>query len=834
MGDQKSSIESPATFYLGKEYGTAADGSSQRYVAYESKDLVTHAVCVGMTGSGKTGLGITLLEEAAIDGIPALVIDPKGDLTNLLLTFPDLRPSDFQPWVSVEEARLREISPEELAKETAALWSKGLADWDQSPERIRSLKEACDFSIYTPGSEAGLPLSILSSFAAPSDAVLQDRDLYRDRVSITATSVLTLLGIDADPIRSREHILLTTILDDCWQKKQGVNLGTLIQLVQTPPMKQVGVMDIESFFPSKDRFGLAMAMNNLLASPGFAAWMTGDPLDVDKLLYTPAGKPRVSIFYTAHLAESERMFFTSLLLNETLSWMRTRKGTNSLRAVIYIDELFGYLPPVAEPPTKKPLLTMLKQARAYGVGLVLATQNPVDLDYKALSNAGTWFLGRLQTDQDKQRVLDGLEGASQEAGAGFDRSALSDQLSSLRKRVFLMHNVHGGPPRIFQTRWALSYLAGPLTRPQIKELMESRRAEPAASQAEARPSGNCQSGGRGEPGGDGGCRAPTHPLGYGEPRRAASRVAAECAPGVPSVGAAQGQRDVVYQPHLLALGRIHFVDSRKNLEADEDVAMLLALDNAHLGIDWQAAKNIELTVDDLAEEPLETADFLDVPSTAADAKSYRSWQKNLADHLYRTRRFILLKCAALDAISEAGETERDFRIRISEQAREIRDQKVDDLKKKYASKLATLEERLRKAELRVEREAQQAAGVNLQTAINVGATILSMVLGRKKLSSTNVGRAATAARGVGRASEEAGDVQRAREDVETYESKLSELQDELEKEVDELMSQFEAMNLEVQELPLKPRRVDIDLRLLALAWVPFARNAHGDNSPLYC
>ncbi len=807
MEEQNDRINSPTTFYLGTRSGAVGDRLVDQFVAYESKHLVTHAVCVGMTGSGKTGLGITLLEEAAIDGIPSLVIDPKGDMTNLLLTFPDLLPSDFQQWMSADQAERQGQTIEEMAEQTAALWKKGIEQSHQSPERIRTLKNACEFNIYTPGSEAGLPISILSSFASPSDEVLKDGDLYRDRVSITATSLLTLLGIDADPIRSREHILLTTILDHCWQKRQSVDLGTLIQFVQTPPVKQVGVMDLESFFPSKDRFVLAMAMNNLLASPGFAAWMTGQPLDVGQLLYSPTGKPRVSILYTAHLSESERMFFTSLLLNETLNWMRSRPGTGSLRAIVYIDEIFGYLPPVREPPTKKPLLTLLKQARAYGVGLVLATQNPVDLDYKALSNAGTWFLGRLQTDQDKERMLDGLEGARNASGAGLDRATLSDQLSSLGKRFFLLHNVHAEKPEVFQTRWALSYLAGPLTRPQIKQLMDARRAEPSSSANE----------------------------GVDQPLVVATEPSDEAPedtqrpvlpPSVPQVflplRVAHGPTEIVYEPRLLAVGRVHFVNTRRNLAADEDVAMLLDLQPSPLGIDWHRAEHLALRADELTSEPPEPGRFLKVPPLAAEAKNYRSWQKSLADHLYRTRRFVLLKCKALDAISEPGETERDFRIRIADQAREVRDEKVEQLKKKYASKLATLEERLRKAELRVEREQQQASGVSLQTAINVGATILSMVLGRKKLSSTNVGRAATAARGVGRASEEAGDVERAKEDVAAYESKLSDLQDELESEVIELMHQFEAMHLEVEELPLKPRRVDIDLRLVALARRPTA------------
>ncbi len=401
--------EKLGAFYLGREYDMRSGEMLAEPLLYDSKDLVTHAVVVGMTGSGKTGLGIALLEEAAIDSIPALVVDPKGDLTNLLLNFPELRAEDFLPWINADDAGRAGISVAEFAAQQAALWRDGLADWDQDGSRVRRLRDAAEFTIYTPGSDSGVPVSILSSFAPPPAEVMDDNDLLNDRVSTTVTSLLALLGIDADPIRSREHILLTNILDQAWRKRMQVDLAALIQMVQAPPMHKVGVMDLESFFPSKDRFELAMSLNNLLASPAFASWLTGEPLDVDRFLHTPTGKPKVSIFSIAHLSEAERMFFMSLLLNQTLGWMRSRPGTTSLRAMLYIDEIFGYMPPVSEPPSKKPLLTLLKQARAYGVGVVLATQNPVDLDYKGLSNTGTWFLGRLQTERDKERVLDGLQ-----------------------------------------------------------------------------------------------------------------------------------------------------------------------------------------------------------------------------------------------------------------------------------------------------------------------------------------------------------------------------------------------------------------------------------------
>ena len=485
-------------FYLGRPYDLAAKQKKDGLVLYDSRDLVTHAVCVGMTGSGKTGLCLSLLEEAAIDGIPALIIDPKGDLGDLLLTFPDLSPAEFRPWINEEDARRKGVEPDAFASTEAERWSTGLSSWQQDGARIKRLRDAADMVIYTPGSEAGIPVSVLRSFSAPPRSIRDDAELMRDRVSATATSLLGLIGIDADPIRSREHILIATILNAAWCEGKSLDIAALIQQIQTPPVTRIGVLELEAFYPSKDRFGLAMALNNLLAAPGFSVWMDGEPLDIQHLLYTPAGKPRLAIFSIAHLNDAERMFFVSLLLNQALGWMRTQSGTTSLRALIYMDEIFGYLPPVANPPSKMAMLTLLKQARAFGVGMVLVTQNPVDIDYKALSNAGTWFVGRLQTERDQMRVLDGLEGASANGGAAFDRQAMGRLLSALGNRVFLMHNVHEDAPEVFESRWAMSYLRGPLTRSQIKILMDPRRAEFAGGGGAAPdpPSADLQAAGR--------------------------------------------------------------------------------------------------------------------------------------------------------------------------------------------------------------------------------------------------------------------------------------------------------------------------------------------------
>jgi len=472
MSRAADDFEKLGVFYLGRPYDLPAKQAKPGWLLYDSKDLVTHAVCVGMTGSGKTGLCLALLEEAAIDGIPAIIIDPKGDLGNLMLTFPGLTGEEFQPWINEDEARKKGLSPEDYSQAQADLWKKGLADWGQSGERIQRLRDAAEVAIYTPGSNAGVSVSILASFAAPAADVREDAELLRERINTTVTSLLGLLGIEADPIRSREHILLSTILDRTWKDGANLDLGSLIHAIQSPPVSKIGVMDIESFFPSKDRFALAMALNSLLAAPGFQAWLEGEALDIQSMMYTQEGKPRLAIFSIAHLTDAERMFFVTLLLSQMVGWMRAQSGTTSLRALLYMDEIFGYFPPVSNPPSKLPLMTLLKQARAFGLGVVLATQNPVDLDYKGLANTGTWFIGRLQTERDKARVLEGLEGASAGSGQKFDRRRMEEILAGLGNRIFLMNNVHEDEPVVFETRWCLSYLRGPLTRTHIKQLMD--------------------------------------------------------------------------------------------------------------------------------------------------------------------------------------------------------------------------------------------------------------------------------------------------------------------------------------------------------------------------
>ncbi len=806
-------FEKLGVFYLGREYDLQNKKAENTLLLYDSKDLVTHAVCVGMTGSGKTGLCIGLLEEAAIDNIPAIVVDPKGDLANLLLTFPELQPDDFLPWINNEDALKKGLTPEQYAEKQASLWEKGLADWGQDRARIQRLKEAADCLIFTPGSSAGIPVSILKSFESPGSAIIEDSDLLRERINTTVTSLLNLLGIEADPIQSREHILLSTILDQAWRTGQNLDLAGFIQAIQSPGIARIGVFDLESFFPSKDRFELAMKLNNLIAAPGFNAWLEGQPLDINNILYTAKGKPRIAIFSIAHLNDAERMFFVSLLLTQILGWMRTQSGTNSLRALFYMDEIFGYFPPVANPPSKAPLLTLLKQARAFGLGIVLATQNPVDLDYKGLSNTGTWFIGRLQTERDKARVLDGLEGAGSSAGGKFDRQKMEQILAGLGSRIFLMNNVHEDEPVIFETRWVMSYLRGPLTRSQIKQLMETKKAAVASAVQESAPL--------------------SEPVAAVSANSSLSAQRPVLDPKIPQVfvpvsGSQPDTKAMLYEPMLLGAGKVYYTDAKAGISAQKEVSLIAGFSARSSGISWEEASEIRIQENDLEKIPeSEDAVFSPVPKPAADKKNYLEWSKEFKDWLYRNQGLELFKSPSLSAISNPGETERDFRVRLQLLAHESRDKLMERIRSKYAPKIASLEERIRKAGHAIDREKEQASQQKLQTAISFGATVLSALMGRKKVSQSSLGRAATTARSAGRVFKEGKDVDRAEENLQTLQQQLSDLNALLQEETEKVMASMDPLTEPLETMELRPKKSDIAVTLMVLAWLPYWKTDTG-------
>ncbi len=796
-------FEKLGLFYLGKRYDLAAGKALDEPILYDARDLVTHAVCVGMTGSGKTGLCLSLIEEAAIDGVPVIAIDPKGDLGNLLLTFPNLTPQEFRPWIDEDEARRAGMSPDEYAAAQAGAWKKGLAEWGQDGARIERLRRAADFAIYTPGSRAGIPVSILTSFAAPPAEARGDAELLDERAGTTATSVLSLAGVDAPP-RSREHTLLAALLTTAWRDGLDADLAGLIQQVQSPPFGKIGVVDLDSFFPSKDRFSLAMQLNALLAAPGFQQWLEGEPLDPAAMFYTPEGRPRVSIFSIAHLGDAERMFFVSLLLNQVVGWMRRQTGTSSLRALVYMDEIMGFFPPVANPPSKAPLLTLLKQGRAAGLGVVLATQNPVDLDYKGLANTGTWFLGRLQTERDKARVLEGLEGA--QAGA-LDRGEADRLLSALGKRVFLLHNVHEREPVVFQTRWSMAYLRGPLSRDQIRTLMAGRATAPATTPSTAAP------------------QAASAPLTPALDSTRASSQPPVLPPGIEQYfvprAASREPRAATWSPVVLGAVRVAFSDSKAGIESTRDALYAAPIADGPVPVDWQSATRLDVAPADLQRQPGPGASFASLPSAAARSRNYDAWQKALAQWVARAETLDVLRHRETKLTSNPGESERDFRVRVQDAMRTARDEAVEDVRRKYAPRQAALAERLRRAEAGVQREEQQASQQKLQTAVSMGATVLGALLGRRRVTTGTLGRATTAARGVGRTMKEVEDVKRASETVEAVRGQIEELEAQVSEETRAIAAGFDTA-APLDRVTLTPKRGQVAVQFVALGWIASA------------
>ncbi|UCF02138.1 MAG: ATP-binding protein [Deltaproteobacteria bacterium] len=808
--------EKLGAFYLGRDYDLATRKLKDRLVLYDSKDLTTHGVIIGMTGSGKTGLGIALIEEALIDGVPVIAVDPKGDLPNLLLSFPELRAEDFRSWVNEQDAMLKGLTLGEYAAKQAKTWRKGLAEWGQEPERIARLRASADFAVYTPGSNAGLPVSVLRTFAPPPGTILNDSDLLRERIQTTTTSLLALIGIEADPLTSPEHILIANILNSTWSSGKGLDLAGLIHAIQSPPFERLGVMDLDSFFPAKERFGLAMRLNSLLAAPGFESWLSGEPLDINRMLFTGQGKPRLSVFTINHLSDGERMFFVSILLNEILGWIRMQPGTSSLRAILYIDEIFGYFPPVKNPPSKAPLLTLLKQARAFGLGVVLSTQNPVDIDYKGLANAGTWLIGRLQTDQDKERVLGGLEGAA--AGTGFDRGQAAEILSRLGQRVFLLHNVHENEPAIFQSRWVLSYLRGPMTREQIKVLMAARKEEESVF-------------------------TPPLPGGQHAAARAASRVTeADTLPTVTSQppmlpsgidvfylaasGAGQG---LIYYPAVIGQVDVFYSNVSHDVDTMKTMAFAVEFEEGPVALDWDKA--VEFGLADLQSTPVPGAEFAELPVAAHDSKAYRNWNRDLLRWVRLNRPLTLYRSKRFNQTSRVHETEGEFRARLAQGAREKRDLAIEKLRRKYSSKFTTLNNRLMRAEQSVSREEEQAKSKTMATAISFGTAILGAFLGRKTISATSASRMGTAMKSAGRMRKEKMDVARARQTAEAIRNEMNELEMQLQADIQSLEGAYDPASEELKEINLKPKSTNMSLRIFGLAWMPYRKDRGGRLSP---
>lgn len=827
-------IDPPACFYLGREYDPNTKQLLDKPVLYDAHHLTTHGVVVGMTGSGKTGLCVSLLEEAAIDGYPCIVVDLKGDLCNMLLTFPELKPEDFEPWVDPDAARRKKLTVPEFAAKTAEQWRKGLADWQQEPERIKRLRDSSQWRIYTPGSEAGRSLSILQSFAAPRGQI--SREMLNEKVEATTTAVLGLTGISNDPLQSREHVLIANLLLNAWLAGRDMDLPRLITQIQMPPLTKIGAFDMDTFYPEQDRLKLAVALNHILASPSFSTWITGESLDLSKMIRSPDGRPRQVIFYLAHLDEQQRMFMLSLLLTEILAWTRSLPGTTSLRGLVYIDEVAGYMPPhPANPPTKRPLLTLMKQARAFGIGVLLATQNPMDLDYKALTNAGTWFIGKLQTDRDKMRLLEGLEGVAAAQGTLTDKAYLDKLISSLGNRVFLLHSVHTGQPKVFHTRWALSYLAGPVTRDQLRQLPIPPEEEDEAPVRSEEPEEKiCRECGTRMPPVAKFCMecgtklAPTqdsaekdfkqtltqssHP-GAAQatshvPPVLTSGVAQYYLPAVP-VAARPGEEaapKLRYEPRLLGCAEILFVDNKRGVEVRRLHRLITGGSGVGQTFSWGAAERIGGEIGHSPEGA--AAEWLDVPKAINDPKKLKALEKGFTDFLHKQASLRFFENKTLELMSLPDEDEQAFLARCKAAAQQASEGELAKLKEKHRTGFAKLAEKKRK----VQRDLQEAQQVF--EMLNKGESLLGSIWSGITGRGNNPAQIKQQQQAVRRL-----------QDARSEEDKLTLEEERLnaawQAAVQLLADKWQKKATEIKEVWLAPKKSDVHVSHFGIAWTPY-------------
>lgn len=821
-------MQTDGKFYLGRIIDFQTNKITDQPLLYKSEDLTTHAFVVGMTGSGKTGLCICLLEEAALQGIPALIIDPKGDMTNLLLHFPDFESRDFEPWINADLARREGKTVQQVAQETAVTWKQGLADWGIEPERVKALSEAAHFTIYTPGSDVGIPVNILSSFEAPQLAWDENREALREKISATVTALLGLVGLaDVDPLRSREHILLSNILEHAWIAGKNLDLSELILQTQSPPFNKLGVFDVDTFFPQKDRFSLAMLLNNILAAPSFQPWIEGQPLELQKLLYAADGRPQHSIFYLAHLSESERMFFVTLLYTAVESWMRSQPGSGSLRTIIYFDEVFGYLPPVSNPPSKTVLLRMLKQARAFGVAQVLVTQNPVDIDYKALSNAGTWWIGKLQTDQDKQRLLDGLESA---VPGGMNRSTYDKLISSLGKRVFLMHNVHTKGPLLFQTRWAMNYLAGPITRLQIPALNRLEKASqalaPDTSQADSSPTQTSRPPDikKIPPTEIYLATKPPAPTGIAEAFLPVRESLAEALPKAGLSRSAAQNAVLLYRPLLFAQAQIRYLNRKIGLDSESARAVLVQTPERRGFIRWEENQTQPIELNQLESSPLPDARFAPLETPLSDAKLMAAMQKDFLDWVFRNAALPIKVNDVLQVAWVPSMSESEFRTRCSDLARQKRDEEIKKVAPTFDKKIEALRLKLFREEQELKSDKEK---LNLRRMEEVGThaeNIFGLLGGRR--SSRRVSSSLTKRRLTSQAK---GEVEESEKTIALLKEQIAEVEQAKAAASEEINQRWEEIATQIREENILPLKKDVYLEFFGILWQPYYLIQDGEN-----
>ncbi|NWG16833.1 MAG: DUF87 domain-containing protein [Chloroflexi bacterium] len=869
-------IEAPTSFYLGRRYDPATHHLTSDVIYYDARDLTTHAVVVGMTGSGKTGLCITLLEEAILDNIPAIIIDPKGDITNLLLTFPDLRPEDFQPWVNPDDARRAGLDLPAYAADVAQRWRDGLTSWGIVPDRLRWLKGIARYSIYTPGSDAGLPISILASLAAPREGWAGNEEFNREKINGIVTALLALIGMDAQPVRDKEHVLIANIFEYAWMRGLSLTLEDIILQVQKPPFTKLGVLPVDEYMSERTRVKLAMSLNNIVAAPSFQSWIRGEPLNIQNLLYQPDGRAHVSVFYLAHLNEAERQFIITLLLENVLSWMRGLSGTTSLRALLYIDEMFGYFPPYPQnPPTKEPILRLLKQARAFGLGLILATQNPGDLDYKGLSNAGTWFIGRLQSENDRSRVMTGLESMASVTN-NMNLKDVERLVADIEPRVFLMHNVHDtGGPVLVHTRWAMNYLRGPLTRQQIQTLMAAQKQEllakvgaaagggyggqslplppmppeTGAFTASGAPDlpmppmppetggfvpapGNTQASAaytQPPPSGTQAMRSAGLPAGYSANQPAVASSIAQFF--VPAGLTAQqalaaweqqtrfavqslGGGMTAYLPVLLAQAVIRYQDRKTQLYTARTFAYSVPnLQKAGL-VHWDEYRINPLDARRLSSAPLAEAIYGDLPPGLTDSKRLTALKTELTDMLYNTATLKIPFNPTLEVYGSPESDFSEFQAQAQQVARERRDQEIDQLAAKYEKIMDRLEEQYERKSRELSAEKKELADRRREELFTRGEAVLSLLRGRTTYTLSRTSRAHR----VRRQTQE--DLRESEEVLLKIEDEIAEQEQKFEAEIQAVNDRWAKIAVEAQEYIITPYKKDIQVELFGIGWLP--------------
>ena len=772
-------------FYIGKE---KIDGQITPLV-YQNKDLLTHAAIIGMTGSGKTGLGVTLLEEAAIDAIPSIIIDPKGDMTNLLLNFPELNPSDFEPWLDDSEVSNSGGTKEELAIKVSNSYKEGIQRDFQDLSRVKKLKDSADFTIYTPGSSAGVQVSILSSFKAPTIEILEDMELFSNIINSTVHSILSLIDNKSDET-SKESILLASIFTNYFKEQKDLTLEELITLIVTPPFSKIGVFDLETFFPQSDRLKFALKINTIIASPSFSTWLEGESLDISKMLYSQSGKAKVNIFSIAHLNDSQRMFFVTILLNQILAWMRRQEGTTSLKALLYMDEIFGYFPPQANPPSKQPMLTLLKQARSFGIGVILSTQNPVDIDYKGLSNIGTWFIGRLQTKQDIEKVIDGLSSASEN---GLNKQELSLALGTLAKRNFIMKNINEESIKTFETRWALSYLKGPLSKDAIKKLMENKKNNSTKNLEEKKSEVN-------EP--------------FIDVSKGKSKPV--IVSSIKEKYSYSSQNNAYYmQGYLLFSCSVHYLYTLKNVDLKENINFKIYLDEKASEINFEEREDV--LTDTFDEKEKTNSFYYELPSFIQNEKELKLLERDFADYVYRNFKLTLYKNDTLKISSKQYESLDDFKIRIQDRLNEQIDEKIENLKQKFEKENTLLEQKISKLFEKLKKEEQDSISATTNSIISIGTSILGAFFGKSSKTAI-VSKVATSSRGVSKALKERSDIKTVQGEIDDLQSLQDGLEEKLKIEIEKINDEFNISKYTIEEFFIKPKRTDIYDIKIELLW----------------